>query len=50
MGEFLALVQGCGTVAQYKDKFLELARFATELVKDEKMKVMLFEQGLGPIL
>jgi hypothetical protein len=46
--EFQNLVQGTMTVEQYSAKFLELSRFAPNLVPDEESKAERFENGLNP--
>jgi hypothetical protein len=44
--EFQNLVQGNLTVEQYSARFMELARFAVNLIPDEESKE--FENGLNP--
>ncbi|XP_022156546.1 uncharacterized protein LOC111023424 [Momordica charantia] len=44
--EFLHLVQGTLTVAQYERKFTELSSFALELIPTEAMKIKRFVKGL----
>jgi hypothetical protein len=44
--EFQNLVQDSMTVEQYSAKFMELARFATNLIPDEESKAERFENGL----
>ncbi|KAF8378904.1 hypothetical protein HHK36_030253 [Tetracentron sinense] len=44
--EFLRLVQGPMTVAQYKEKFTELSRFASTVVANELDRCRRFEDGL----
>jgi hypothetical protein len=46
--EFQNLVQGAMTVEQYSAKFLELSRFAPNLVPDEESKAERFENCLNP--
>ncbi|XP_062151921.1 uncharacterized protein LOC133860306 [Alnus glutinosa] len=46
--EFQNLVQGDMTVEQYSTKFMELARFAANLIPDKETKVERFENGLNP--
>jgi hypothetical protein len=48
--EFQNLVQGNMTVEQYFTKFIELARFATNLIPDEESKAERFENGLNPCI
>jgi hypothetical protein len=45
--EFQNLVQGAMMVEQYFARFLELSRFAPNLVPDEESKVERFENGLN---
>ncbi|XP_072146438.1 uncharacterized protein [Setaria viridis] len=48
--EFLALKQGNMTVAEYRDKFVQLSRYAPEDVADDEQKQELFLDGLiGPL-
>ncbi|TYK02484.1 Retrotransposon gag protein [Cucumis melo var. makuwa] len=44
--EFLRLVQGDETVAEYGKKFMELARYAITFIMNEEDKCMHFEEGL----
>jgi hypothetical protein len=46
--EFQNLVQGCMSVEQYSVRFMELARFALNLIPDEESKAERFENGLNP--
>jgi hypothetical protein len=46
--EFQNLVQGNMTVEQYSARFMELARFATNLIPGEESKEKRFENGLNP--
>ncbi|XP_062170374.1 uncharacterized protein LOC133876106 [Alnus glutinosa] len=46
--EFQNLVQGNMTVEQYSARFMELARFAANLIPDEESKAERFENGLNP--
>ncbi|XP_062150625.1 uncharacterized protein LOC133859294 [Alnus glutinosa] len=46
--EFQNLVQGDMTVEQYFARFIELARFAVNLIPDEESKAERFEHGLNP--
>jgi hypothetical protein len=46
--EFQNLVQGSMTVEQYSAKFMELSRFALNLVPDEETKAERFQNGLNP--
>ncbi|XP_062164957.1 uncharacterized protein LOC133871539 [Alnus glutinosa] len=46
--EFQNLVQGNLTVEQYVAKFMELARFALNLVPDEETKTERFHEGVHP--
>jgi hypothetical protein len=45
--EFQNLVQGAMMVEQYSARFLELSRFAPNLVPDEESKAERFENGLN---
>jgi hypothetical protein len=45
--EFLSLKQEGISVAEYKDKFIELSRYATEEVAEDKKKQELFLDGLA---
>jgi hypothetical protein len=48
--EFLSLKQGNMTVNQYRDKFIELSRYALEEVADDERKQDKFMEGLiGPL-
>ena len=48
--EFLSLKQGGMSVAEYRDKFIELSRYAPEDVADDGKKQELFLDGLaGPL-
>ena len=44
--EFLRLVQGSMLVEEYEKKFLDLSRFATSAVGDERERCRRFEEGL----
>ena len=46
--EFTRLIQGGLTVTQYEAKFIELSRFAPELVATDYIKARRFEKGLKP--
>jgi hypothetical protein len=46
--EFQNLVQGDMTVEQYSARFMELARFAANLIPEEETKAERFENGLNP--
>jgi hypothetical protein len=46
--EFQNLVQGDMTVEQYSSRFIELVRFAANLIPDKESKVECFENGLNP--
>jgi hypothetical protein len=48
--EFQNLVQGTMTVEQYSARFMELARFAANLIPDEESKAERFENGLNPLI
>lgn len=45
--EFMDLVQGSMTVAQYAAKFIQLSRFALYVILDEEKKAKKFERGLN---
>jgi hypothetical protein len=45
--EFLALKQGEMSVIEYRDKFIELSRYAPEEVVDDEKKQELFMEGLA---
>jgi hypothetical protein len=45
--EFLSLKQGGMSVAEYRDKFTELSRYATEEVAEDRKKQELFLDGLA---
>ncbi|CAN6178397.1 unnamed protein product [Urochloa humidicola] len=48
--EFLALKQGGMIVSEYRDKFIQLSRYAPESVADDEKKQELFLEGLiGPL-
>jgi hypothetical protein len=48
--EFLFLKQGGMSVAEFRDKFIELSRYAPEDVADDEKKRELFLEGLaGPL-
>jgi hypothetical protein len=44
--EFLSVKQEGMSVAEYRDKFIELSRYATEEVAEDKKKQELFLDGL----
>ena len=44
--EFLSLKQGTMTVAEYRDKFIQLSRYAPEDVNTDEKKQDLFLDGL----
>jgi hypothetical protein len=46
--EFQNLVQGNISVEQYSARFMELARFAANLITDEESKAERFENSLNP--
>jgi hypothetical protein len=46
-GEVLALKQGEMSVIEYKDKFVELSRYAPKEVADDEKKQELFMEGLA---
>ena len=50
MGEFVRLEQRDLTVAQYEAKFIELSRFAPQLIATEEEKALKFQDGLKPYL
>jgi hypothetical protein len=45
--EFLSLKQGGMSVAEYRDKFTKLSRYATEEVAEDRRKQELFLDGLA---
>ena len=48
--EFLGLKQGGMSVTEYRDKFIELSRYAPDEVADDDKKQELFMDGLvGPL-
>jgi hypothetical protein len=48
--EFLSLKQGNMTISEYRDKFIQLSRYAPEEVADDKTKQEQFMEGLiGPL-
>jgi hypothetical protein len=48
--EFLSLKQGNMTVSEYRDKFIQLSRYAPEEVADDERKEEQFMEGLiGPL-
>jgi hypothetical protein len=48
--EFLALKQGAMSVSEYRDKFIQLSRYAPAEVADDEAKKDHFRNGLiGPI-
>ena len=44
--EFLALKQGSMSVAEYRDKFVQLSHYAPTEVDDDAKKQYLFQRGL----
>lgn len=44
--EFLKLVQGSTTVAEYEKKYIELSKYASDLIEDERDRCRRFEVGL----
>ena len=48
--EFLSLKQGSMSVSEYRDKFIQLSRYAPRDVEDDEQKQELFLDGLiGPL-
>jgi hypothetical protein len=48
--EFLSLKQGSMTISEYRDKFIQLSRYALEEVADDEQKQEQFMVGLiGPL-
>jgi hypothetical protein len=48
--EFLSLKQGGMSVSEYRDKFIQLSRYAPREVEDDEKKHELFLEGLiGPL-
>jgi hypothetical protein len=48
--EFLSLKQGNMAVSEYRDKFIQLSRYAPEEVADDESKLEQFMEGLiGPL-
>jgi hypothetical protein len=48
--EFLSLKQGNMSVSEYRDKFIQLSRYAPDEVADDEQKQELFIEGLnGPL-
>ena len=45
--EFLALKQGSMTVAEYRDKFIQLSRYAPTEVDEDEKRHELFMEGLN---
>jgi hypothetical protein len=45
--EFMNLVQGSITIAQYAAKFIELSKFALYVIPDKEMKAKTFDRGLN---
>ena len=45
--EFLALKQGSMTVAEYRDKFIQLSRYAPTEVDEDEKRQELFMEGLN---
>jgi hypothetical protein len=48
--EFLSLKQGGMSVSEYRDKFIQLSRYAPALVIDNEKKQELFLEGLIGLL
>jgi hypothetical protein len=48
--EFLSLKQGGMSVVEYRDKFIELSRYAPEEVEDDQKKQERFMEGLVGLL
>jgi hypothetical protein len=48
--EFLSIKQEGMSVAEYRDKFIELSRYATEEVAEDRKKQELFLDGLASSL
>jgi len=46
----MQLQQGNMSVLKYTSKFMELSRFATPFLGDERLKMNLFEAGLNPTI
>lgn len=46
--EFVNLSQGSMSVVEYAAKFMELARFAPDLIPNDKKRMEWFENGLDP--
>jgi hypothetical protein len=48
--EFLSLKQGNMSVSEYRDKFIQLSRYAPDEVADDERKQEHFTEGLnGPL-
>ena len=45
--EFLALKQGSMTIAEYRDKFIQLSRYASTEVDEDRKRQELFMEGLN---
>ena len=45
--EFLALKQGGMTMAEYRDRFIQLSRYAPTEVEDDDKRQDLFMEGLN---
>ena len=45
--EFMALKQGSMTIAKYRDKFIQLSRYAPTEVDEEEKRQELFMEGLN---
>ena len=45
--EFLALKQGSMSIAEYRDKFIQLSRYAPTKVDDDEKRQELFMEGLN---
>lgn len=50
INEFLSLVQGSSTVAEYAARFRELACYASSILGDNGLKARHFERGLHPLI
>ena len=48
--EFVDLIQGHRTVAEYEAQFIELAEFASTIVPTNLAKARHFEMGLRPLI
>ena len=45
--EFLALKKGSMTIAEYRDKFIQLSQYAPTKVEDDEKRLELFMEGLN---